>query len=323
MSTHHILALSFNQDASCLAVGHTHGFNIYTCTPFKLVYEHYFQGGVAIVEMLFHSSLCCIVGHGDSPDSSPRHLTLWNTSSDACIHTLPFLTKIITIQLHEHHLIVQETSKIHVLDTNSLESLTTIDTQASCHVSLTSYPTTHSYLAHALPHTSGSVGIYDTFSQKKVGEIQAHQSSLQAVGLSPDGQFLATASTKGTIIRVFSLPSLELHCAFRRGTMPATIHSLSFSKDSRFLCCEGSSSTIHIFAIEHSVQTNLARAFAMIRLSSDVIDFHRQCRFHVDGMKLWLAAGNGLLTLHQLPFPENEICQECPLIEEFALARPM
>ena len=52
------------------------------------------------------------------------------------------------------------------------------------------------------------------------------------LSFSMDGTMIASASLMGTIIRVHSLPSATRLFSFRRGTLPATIHSLCFSPPS-------------------------------------------------------------------------------------------
>jgi hypothetical protein len=43
----------------------------------------------------------------------------------------------------------------------------------------------------------------DHYANKKINYVWAHDSSLACFGLTIDGKFLATASTRGTLIRVF------------------------------------------------------------------------------------------------------------------------
>lgn len=47
--------------------------------------------------------------------------------------------------------------------------------------------------------------------------IQAHQSVLGCLALSQDGRWLASASEKGTVIRVFDVAKNRLIKEFRRG----------------------------------------------------------------------------------------------------------
>ena len=102
--------------------------------------------------------------------------------------------------------------------------------------------------------------------------VNAHESSLGALALSIDGSLLATASERGTVIRLFdtrgvtiggggggggsgvsstttassvssSVPLRE----FRRGVDRATISCLTFSLDSNWLGCASDHGTVHIF----------------------------------------------------------------------------
>jgi|AntAceMinimDraft_11_1070367.scaffolds.fasta_scaffold103143_1 autophagy-related protein 18 len=92
---HGILAASFNQDQSCLAVATTLGFKIYSCDTGTVCYEDRL-GAVRIVEMLFCTSLLCVVGNGEGEGGlSPRRLKVLNTSSHTCIADLTFISSIL------------------------------------------------------------------------------------------------------------------------------------------------------------------------------------------------------------------------------------
>lgn len=60
---------------------------------------------------------------------------------------------------------------------------------------------------------------------------------------------LATASDKGTVIRVFSLPNGDRVHEFRRGTYPAKIYSISFNQTSTLLSVSSDTETVHIFKL--------------------------------------------------------------------------
>lgn len=67
--------------------------------------------------------------------------------------------------------------------------------------------------------------------------------------MNHDGTRLATASDKGTIIRVFSIPDGAKLFQFRRGSMPARIFSMSFDLNSTLLCVSSATETVHIFRL--------------------------------------------------------------------------
>ncbi|CAK0808289.1 unnamed protein product, partial [Prorocentrum cordatum] len=69
----------------------------------------------------------------------------------------------------------------------------------------------------------------------------------QALCINPTGQLLATASSKGTVVRLFGLPALDLLYSFRRGTSPCRVFGLLFSRDSALVCASASSGTVHVF----------------------------------------------------------------------------
>jgi WD40 repeat protein len=61
---------------------------------------------------------------------------------------------------------------------------------------------------------------------------------------------LATASVKGTLIRVFDVSSGSLVIELRRGSNTATIYCINFNADSSLLCVSSDHGTIHIFSLD-------------------------------------------------------------------------
>jgi autophagy-related protein 18 len=101
---------------------------------------------------------------------------------------------------------------------------------------------------HIAP-TSGEVLIYDATKMEAVNVIEAHNSPLSCIALNNDGTLLATASEKGTIIRVFSIPDAQKLYQFRRGSIPARIFSMSFNSTSTLLSVSSATETVHIFRL--------------------------------------------------------------------------
>jgi autophagy-related protein 18 len=60
---------------------------------------------------------------------------------------------------------------------------------------------------------------------------------------------LATASDKGTVIRVWSIPGAEKLYQFRRGTRETKIHSMNFNVVGTLLAVSSAHDTVHVFKL--------------------------------------------------------------------------
>jgi len=96
---------------------------------------------------------------------------------------------------------------------------------------------------------SGDVLLYDLKKMEEVAVIQAHQTPVSYTAINNDGTLLATASEKGTVIRIFSIPDGKKLYQFRRGSMPARIYCMSFNVTSTLLCVSSATETIHVFKL--------------------------------------------------------------------------
>ncbi|CAH00364.1 phosphoinositide binding protein ATG18 [Kluyveromyces lactis] len=103
---------------------------------------------------------------------------------------------------------------------------------------------------------NGDVIVFNLQTLQPTMVIEAHKGEIAALKLSADGTLLATASEKGTIIRVFNVENGSKVYQFRRGTYPTKISSLSFSKDNQFLAVCSSSKTVHIFKLGKNTVDN-------------------------------------------------------------------
>lgn len=96
---------------------------------------------------------------------------------------------------------------------------------------------------------SGDVLIYDLNKMEEVTVISAHQTGVSCLAVNNDGTLLASASEKGTIIRIFSIPDGKKLYQFRRGSMPSRIYCMSFNAASTLLCVSSATETVHVFRL--------------------------------------------------------------------------
>ncbi len=91
--------------------------------------------------------------------------------------------------------------------------------------------------------------LFDTLKLEAINVVEAHRSPLSCITVNDAGTLLATASDKGTIIRVFAIPSARKLYQFRRGSMPSRIYSMSFNTTSSLLCVSSATDTVHVFKL--------------------------------------------------------------------------
>ncbi len=72
---------------------------------------------------------------------------------------------------------------------------------------------------------------------------------MSCIALNFTGTLLATASDKGTLIRIFSTETGEPLQEVRRGSDKAEIYSIAFDKHSHWIACSSDKGTIHIWHV--------------------------------------------------------------------------
>ncbi|PYH96276.1 autophagy-related protein 18 [Aspergillus ellipticus CBS 707.79] len=262
--------VTFNQDYSYLAVATAKGFRIFTTDPFAKSYETK-EGNIAIIEMLFSTSLVALI-------LSPRRLQITNTKRQSTICELTFPTTVLAVKLNRKRLVIVLEDQIYLYDIQTMKLLYTIETSPNPNAICALSPSSDNcYLAYPLPQkapstsftppahappgtthvspTSGEVLIFDTLKLEAINVVEAHRSPLACITLNSDGTLIATASDKGTIIRVFSVPDGHKLYQFRRGSIPSRIYSMSFNTTSTLLCVSSSTETIHLFKLSHQSQS--------------------------------------------------------------------
>ncbi|XP_065910164.1 WD repeat domain phosphoinositide-interacting protein 4-like [Dysidea avara] len=251
-----VLNIRFNQDQGCFACGLESGFRIYNVHPLTEKTRQDFDevGGVSHVEMLNRCNLLAIVGGGHSPKYPERNVMIWDDLKKKMICEITFHSPVLSVRLRVNKLIVVSWDEINVFKfPDPVEHYRTIQTQPNpkglCEVTCG----VQQLLLYPADHQVGKLQVYDidsgTNTRRVSKVIDAHQNAIACIAVSRDGNKVATASTKGTLIRVSHIHGESKPVELRRGTDHATIQCINFSHDGSFLCVSSDKGTVHIFAL--------------------------------------------------------------------------
>jgi WD40 repeat protein len=91
-------------------------------------------------------------------------------------------------------------------------------------------------------------------NEKSPLEIPAHTGKIQCLALNLQGTRLATASEKGTLLRIFDTSTGQKVGEMRRGSNQARIYCINFNQNSTAIVVSSSSGTIHVFNLEEQAR---------------------------------------------------------------------
>ncbi|TPX65035.1 hypothetical protein SpCBS45565_g05439 [Spizellomyces sp. 'palustris'] len=247
----HLLYLSFNQTASHFCLGTDAGFRIYATNPPKLLTAPTI-GGIHVVEMLYATNYVAVVKRGGRGDRDK--VVVWDAKLGKCVMEIMVGERVVGVRLRRDRLVVATTSKIFVYSFSPTpERLAVFDTLDNSLglLSLSTSPTHPAVLAFP-GRSQGQIQLLDLPAHistltPPTHLIPAHTSPLACLALSPTGALLASASDKGTLIRVFCTRTKRLVHELRRGADQARIYCVAFNEAGTRVCVASDKGTIHVF----------------------------------------------------------------------------
>lgn len=248
------------------------------------------NSGNFVTEMLFSTSLIAVVNKDQGIQKSKK-LRIVNTRRKTTICELTFPHEIVDVVINRKRMCVLLSSEqIFVYDISCMKLLKTINvleyklkmegnlygsssgssnrhhiSKSSNMVKIALCSDDKSILCYTAycksskqSYTHNDIVIYDTLNATPINYLNTvHRGNIACMCISNDGKLVATASEKGTIIRLFSTElnqmtksSNALIYEFRRGTKPSLIYEMKIDQARKYLACVGESDTIHVFDLE-------------------------------------------------------------------------
>lgn len=100
-------------------------------------------------------------------------------------------------------------------------------------------------------YNTGTLTILSLLEPKSL-IIYAHDHPIRSISLSPSGSLLATASTQGTLIRLFDTRTGSCVNQLRVSWMQCDIYSLALSRDDKYVAAMSRDGNLYIFNLDES-----------------------------------------------------------------------
>ncbi|XP_047994943.1 WD repeat domain phosphoinositide-interacting protein 2 isoform X2 [Leguminivora glycinivorella] len=242
--------VQFNQDCTSLVAGSNQGYHLFALTPDDGVEEIYASRSgqdTCLVDRLFSSSLVAVV-----TVAAPRKLIVCHYKKGTEICNYSYSNTILAVKLNRSRLVVCLEESLHIHNIRDMKILHTIrDTPPNPRGLCALAPAAdRCYLAYPGSSAVGEVQIFDAVHLNAKCVLSAHDSGLAALAWSSCGRRLATASERGTVIRVFAVPERVRLFEFRRGVKRCvSISCLAFSACGTFLAASSNTETVHVFRL--------------------------------------------------------------------------
>ncbi|KAH7112835.1 WD40-repeat-containing domain protein [Dendryphion nanum] len=237
------LSVSFNNDNTFFSVALENGFRVYNTRTGDEYLARELGGGIGSAEMIECSKYLALVGGGKQPEFPQNKVQFWDDKGEKITMRVEFNAPVQRVRVSQTHLIVVFLNRVSIyrmaIPPPKVADYETVNNPfglCSLGENTVIFPGI----------IAGQIKLFN-LKTHNVSIINAHEAPLRALSLGPKGDLLATASEKGTLVRIWSFPSCTKLAELRRGIDPAAIFSMAFSPSGAKLAVTSDKSTLHIW----------------------------------------------------------------------------
>lgn len=234
-----INCLALSQTQGYFAVGTTIGFEIIennsTTSIRKLKNRVVLNESVIMIEMMYKSNFLALVF-----DKDPTKVIIWDDFEEKTRTEVSFHSEVLKILLSKELLVVALEEKVFVFDFNNLKCIDQIETIENPNgiVALSQGEKPVNTVVICPHEFEGMLKVHTYVKEKSVENIfRTHETEIGSLSINLEGTLLASASIKGTIIRIHDVETGDQLQELRRGTGKAFINQILFHPTINLLAC--------------------------------------------------------------------------------------
>ena len=204
-----------------------------------------------------------------------KKISFWDDANSEIFAQLHMASSVLKMEFQQHHVFILCEHAMFVYEFPSMKQIWRSEKNS---------PQTFLSLFYDL---DSKKVVFPAFSKTKVqvlclDTMQSHaisvsESMVVYAQICPEGQWLATASEKGTLIRIFDMETGEPLKELRRGLEQVTISSLCFSCDRTWLAVASQKGTTHIFALNSIMaEESVAKMSKSSELKTSLLKMQRR-----------------------------------------------
>ncbi|KAM0756265.1 hypothetical protein T439DRAFT_283151 [Meredithblackwellia eburnea MCA 4105] len=263
--------------SSLFATATTEGWVVYRVHPLEVISRREFpNSSLKIVLPLAQTNLLFLVGGPPSPLYPPNKVLFWDDKLGKTVAELEFREDVRGLAARRDRLIVVLRRRVLIfvlaegltgvwregvydttdnptgvvaLATEEGSSLLAFPGRQPGQVQIVRLPPLDTQTPPLPPPPSHDP---TTTPFPSVSIILAHTSTISALATTPSGSLIATASEKGTLVRIWDPSTSQLLKELRRGTDSAIIFGISFRKDGGAICVSSDKGTVHVWDLGSS-----------------------------------------------------------------------
>ncbi|GAA5955019.1 hypothetical protein JCM21900_002762 [Sporobolomyces salmonicolor] len=270
-----VTGVHLNSSSSLFATSTTEGWVVYRTNPLEVVTRRDLpNSSLRIVLPLERTNLLFLVGGPPSPLYPPNKVLVWDDKLGTAVAALEFREDVRGLAARRDRLVVALRRRVILfvlgkgetgiwreggyetcdnpkglvaLATEPSSTLLAFPGRQPGQVQLVQLPPLDVHVPPFPPPPSHDP---TTAPYPSVSIILAHTTALSALSTTPSGSLIATASSKGTLVRVWDPATSCLVKELRRGTDSAEIFGVSFRRDGGAVAVSSDKGTVHVWDLK-------------------------------------------------------------------------